>query len=324
MKETYWIGLDLGGTKMLCAVFNRKFEILGSRKRKTKAYEGLETTIERIGATVEDAIADAGIKPGQVAGMGIGSAGMLDLNKGIILHSFNLGWSDVPITKTLEKRFGFSVVLINDVDASIYGEYHKGAAAGARCALGVFPGTGIGGGCVHTGELLTGEKHSAVEIGHMLLEHDGPLCGCGLFGCREASASRLAIASQAAAAAYRGESPFLLENGGTDLKNIRSGLLAQAIDGGDKIVGKIVKHAAYILGKSIGAVINVLTPDIVVLGGGLVEALPELYLKEVHSGAMKTVMPPYKDQFEVKVSSLGDDSAITGAATWAQHTLEKE
>ena len=166
---------------------------------------------------------------------------------------------------------------MNDVDAGVYGEYRFGVAHNARCVIGVFPGTGIGGGCVYEGR-----SHPRTQVFvHGDRAHPGPapwrrLCGCGRYGCLETEASRLAIAAEAARAAFRGDAPELLKIAGTDLSNIRSGALAQSIKAGDLAVEKITRRAAEMIGLAVGNVCNLLAPDIVVLGGGLVEALPEV------------------------------------------------
>ena len=137
------------------------------------------------------------------------------------------------VAESVEQALGCPVVLLNDVDAGVYAEYCRGSARSSRCTLGVFPGTGIGGGCVYEGQILRGAVSSCMEIGHVQMLPDGPLCGCGQNGCLEALASRLAISAAAAQAAYRGQAPNLRRLAGTKLSNIRSGVLAKAIRAGD-------------------------------------------------------------------------------------------
>lgn len=313
-KEPYWIGFDLGGTKMQATVFNDDFEVVSSKRKKTKAQEGVTAGLERIERTIDKALENADLKYEDIAGIGVGSPGPLDLDKGIVLDTPNLGWKNVKLKARLEKTFNCPVVVANDVDAGVYGEYRYGAAKGARCVLGVFPGTGIGGGCVYEGHILRGEHASCLEIGHMKVLPEGPLCGCGQRGCLEALASRLAISSAAVVAAYRGDAPHLLEESGMDLSNVRSGALCRSIEAGDSTVEQIVRDAARWLGIGVANVINLLAPDMVVLGGGLVEAIPELYVEEVRTSAREHVMTSFRDAFKVVASKLGDDAAVTGGA----------
>jgi len=268
---------------------------------------------------VDEALAEAGIGHDRLAGLGIGCPGMLDLDKGILHDAPNLGWQDVKLKDVLEKELGCPTVVLNDVDAGVYGEYRFGAARGAHCAVGVFPGTGVGGGCVYEGSIFRGRKSSCLEIGHIQVIPEGPLCGCGRRGCLEAVASRLAIASAAAAAGYRGQAPNLMGDVGTDLASIRSGALSRSIKAGDKVVEQIVRHAARHIGVAVGNVVNLLAPDVVVLGGGLVEAMTDLFLEEATKGAQKQGLPSMTESLKIVAAKLGDDATTAGAAAWASH-----
>jgi len=288
-----WVGFDLGGTKMLAAVFGPDFRLLGRRRRKTKGSEGAKAGLDRIVETVRDALAEANLTDQRLAGIGVGCPGNVDLEKGVVIDSANLGWRNFQIRDALEKELKCPVVILNDVDAGVYGEYRFGAGRGARCLVGVFPGTGIGGGCVYEGKVLRGKNISCFEIGHVQVNPNGLPCGCGRIGCLETEASRLAISAAAAAAAFRGEAPHLLAAAGTDLANIRSGALAEAIQAGDTVIERIVERAARLIGWALGDVVNLLAPDVVVLGGGLVEAMPELMLEGIEEAARERAAPPF-------------------------------
>jgi glucokinase len=190
--------------------------------------------------------------------------------------------------------------------------------------LGVFPGTGIGGGLVYDGRIYSGRSSSCLEIGHMPVVPDGAPCGCGRRGCLETVASRLAMSAEIAKAAYRGQAPHLLRVAGTDLANIRSGILADSVAAGDVIVEQILRSGARHLGTAIAGVVNLLLPDCIILGGGLIEALPELYLEEVGEELRQRVMPAYVSAFELKTAELGDDAGVLGAAAWARQALSSE
>jgi glucokinase len=188
--------------------------------------------------------------------------------------------------------------------------------------VGAFPGTGIGGGCVYEGKILRGKKYSSFEIGHIQVRpHGGRLCGCGRYGCLETEASRLAIAAEAAQAAYRGQAPHLLQTAGTDIANIRSGAIAEAIKEGDEVVEKIVRRAAGMIGLAIGNVLNLLNPDVVLLGGGLVEALPKWFVEVIEQAVREHALPSYTKGLKVVAARLGDDAAVFGAAAWAEAVI---
>jgi glucokinase len=298
-----WVGFDLGGTKMLAQVYDGDLRGLGRERRKTKAAAGTDSGLERIGETIEAALTAAAVDKQRLAGIGIGCPGPVDMDRGVLLNPPNLGWRDVAIGERLARQFGCPVAVLNDVDAGVYAEYRFGAAKGAKCVVGVFPGTGIGGGCVYRGEILRGSVSSCMEIGHIQVMPEGPLCGCGRRGCLEAVASRLSIASQAARAAYRGEAPHLYEAAETD-------------------ISEIVREAARHIGRAVAGVIHILGPDLIVLGGGLVEAMPDLFVDHVGKTARKRVMAAFRDTFQVTMSKLKDDAVAQGAAAWAQHVAD--
>ncbi len=322
-KDQPMIGFDLGGTKMLALVLDANNKIVAREKKKSKDADENAVRIDRIVRVIRNTIDNSKFSDKRIAGIGVGVPGTLNIKKGIILEAPNLGWKQVNLKEHLEKEFACPVTICNDVDAGIYGEYTMGAAQNAFCALGVFPGTGIGGGMVYNGKLFTGKTNSAFEIGHFPVIPNGVRCGCGRFGCLETVSSRLAIAASAAAAVYRGEAPALKKIAGSDLSNIKSGALAEAIKAGDVVVEEIVRNAAIHLGRIIGGVINLLTPDKVILGGGLVEAMPSLFLKNVAQSAREYVMPSFSGLYTIAAASLGDDATALGAAAWAK-TISKD
>ncbi len=316
----YWVGFDLGGTKMLATVFDSEFKPMGRKRRKTRGHEGVDFGMNRIVQTIEAALEDAEVPASEILGIGIGCPGPLDLDRGIIMEAPNLGWVNAPVKKALQKAFGCPVVILNDVDAGVYGEYRFGAGKNERCVLGVFPGTGIGGGCIYEGRVLRGKVSSCMEIGHVKVMPGGPRCGCGESGCLEAVASRLAISAQAAQAAARGQAPRLLKAAGSDLSEIRSGALAEAIDAGDVVIEQILREAAHFIGVAAGGLIHILAPDVIVLGGGLVEAMPKLFVSEVETAARDFVLPSFRDSFRVVAAELGDDAGVMGSAAWVRET----
>ena len=313
-----WVGFDLGGTKMLAVVFDEEFRILGRKRRKTREKGKGEVQLERLTETIAMALEDASVDGSAVQGIGAGCPGPLDLNKGVILEAPNLGWKNIALREILSKEFDCHAEICNDVDAGVFGEYSQGVAQGERCVLGVFPGTGVGGGCVYEGNIFRGSRASCMEVGFLQMATDGPSAGVGPVGTLEALASRLAISGEAAKAVYRGQAPALAELAGTDLSNIRSGALAKSVDQGDKVVKQIIERAAEQVGRGIGSMVNLLAPDVVVLGGGLVEAMPKLYLEHVKTGAERNVLPSLKDCFKLKVAELGDLASVTGAAAWVK------
>jgi glucokinase len=319
-KKRIWLGFDLGGTKMMATVFDHQFNPLGYRRKKSKR-GGSAAGVTRILETIDEALESAKVDARRLAGIGIGCPGLLDLNRGIVIKAPNLGWINLPLKTRIERKFDCPVTVVNDVDAGTYGEYKFGAGQQERCVVGVFPGTGVGGGCVYEGKLIRGKVSSCMEIGHMHFQHNGHLCGCGRSGCVETVTSRLGIAADAAVAAHRGQAPHLYEHAGTDLSAIRSSALASAIKDGDTAIEGIVRRAAHDLGIAIASMVNLLAPDVVVLGGGLVEAMPRLYVEEVRRAVREQAMRTYAQSTRVVAAKLGDDATVMGAAALASEAV---
>jgi glucokinase len=317
VKTQQWVGFDLGGTKIMATVFDDAFRMLGHKRRKTRGDSGQKVSVERIRETIQQALDVAKVSPKELGGIGIGCPGPVDPEQGVVLEASNLGWKNVDLQQPLQDAFGVDVCLLNDVDAGVYAENRFGAAKGARTVFGIFPGTGIGGGCVYKGEIIEGKNITCMEIGHMEVAADGGLCGCGQRGCLETVASRLAISAEVAKADFR--SQIKKQRPGTDLADIRSGILATAINAGDETVERIVRKAAQHIGVALANVIHLLAPDVVVLGGGLVQAMPDLFLTEVAETARNRVMKSFRDTFRIVAAKLGDDATVMGAAAWACH-----
>jgi glucokinase len=318
-----WIGFDLGGTKMLAIAYDNNFKQLGKARKKTKGREGKEAGLKRINATIKEALEDANIDASKIKGLGIGCPGPLDIAKKMIRIAPNLGWENAEVGDSIEKEFGFPVTVANDVDAGVFGEYMFGAGKGQRCVVGIFPGTGIGGGCVYEGKLIRGANSSCMEIGHIPLMADGPRDGAGNPGSLEALASRLSIAGGAALAAYRGEAPHLLKDAGTDIADIRSGAIRDSVKKGDKAVVQLVHDACDHLALGVVTMVHLMAPDVIVFGGGLVEAMADVMLPRIEKAARKRILGSLKDVFEIKEAQLGDDAGVMGAAALAKQASER-
>jgi glucokinase len=321
--KNVWIGFDLGGTKMLAIAYDDDWKSLGRRRRKTRGREGSDQGIERIGSTIERLLDESDIDRNSIAGIGIGCPGPIDLDAGRILTTPNLGWDDVEVGKYLKKRFNCPAIVLNDVDAGVYGECQFGVAKRSRCAVGIFPGTGVGGGCVYEGQILQGAGISCMEVGHIRISSSTRASGYALSGTVEAESSRLTIAAEAVKAAYRGEAPYMLKNFGTDIAEIRSGAIAESIENGDKVIRRLVVEACEAMGMAVVNIVHLLAPDTIVLGGGLVEAMEDLVVGTVRKTAKQSVMSVYRDRFEVVAAKLGDDASVMGAAAWAKRQLSK-
>ncbi len=317
-KSDYLIGVDLGGTKILAGLFTPGLKCLGRAKTSTKADRGPSAVIERIARCVQDAADECDISLKQVRAVGIGSPGAIDPENGRVLFAGNLGWKDVPLKRELEKHLEIPVFLQNDCNVCTLGVQEVELESKPRNMVGVFLGTGIGGGLILEGKLFTGFNRTAGEIGHMVLEVNGPKCTCGNRGCWEALASRSALFRQIQEAIRDGQKTVLTEMLGSDLKDLRSGDLRKAIRQGDKFIAHIVEEAAKYTGIAVANLINILSPEAVVIGGGVMDALESEMMPMVVANAREHAFPGSDKGVKIIASKLGDDAGITGAAVLAR------
>ena len=323
MTARLGLGLDLGGTKILAGVVDlHTGAVLGTAKKKTKAELGAEELLRRLGDTAEEALSDARVPRDAVVGAGVAAAGQVDPERGVLVAAPNLGGDlDLPIAATLSKRLGVPVSLGNDVQVAALGELRFGAGQGVDSMLCVFVGTGIGGALARRGELDRGVTATAGEIGHTVIDVGGRYCGCGGRGHLEAYASRTAITRALLAELGRNRPSVLakmLEADGLDddapgATAIRSGMLAKAVKAGDELATEVVREAGYYLGLGLASAINFYNPRRIVLGGGVVEAVP-LIVEVARPIARREALPVPSAVVDIVESKLGDDAGIVGAA----------
>jgi glucokinase len=318
-KAEYVVGVDLGGTKILSGVFDHSLECVGTAKLSTKSQRGVDKVVERIARCAQDAVDEADLTFKQIAGVGIGAPGAVDFDSGTVIFAPNLeGWKEISLKKELEKILGVPVFVENDCNISALGVYVAELKSKPRSMVGVFVGTGIGGGLVIDGELYSGSGHTAGEVGHMVLDVSGPKCGCGNKGCFEALASRTAIFQQIKAGIKDGQKTLLTEMLGADLADLRSGDLRKAIRRGDKFVDRVIEGASEYIGIATANLINILNPEVFVLGGGVIEALEDEMMSVIIETAKDYAMPGTLKGVEIIASKLGDNAGITGAAVLAR------
>jgi glucokinase len=321
-QKEFVIGVDLGGTKILAGAFDHHLHCVGRAKMSTKAQRGPKAVVERVARCVVDAIDECDLQIKQVKGVGIGAPGAVDPDAGSVIFAPNLGWQDFPLKKELEKHLDLPVFVENDCNIQTLGVYEKELKAKPRHVVGIFVGTGIGAGLILEGRLFSGFNRTAGEIGHMVLEVGGPKCGCGNRGCFEALASRSAIFRRIQTAVKQGQKTHLVDILGDDLDDMRSGDLRKAIRRGDKFLEKIVEEAAEYIGIAVANVINLLNPEVVVLGGGVLDALEDEMLAIIIETAHDNSMPGTDKDIEIVATKLGDEAGITGGAVLARRQVK--
>jgi glucokinase len=323
-KGDFFVGVDLGGTKILAGVFDEKLNCLGRNKMSTKPERGAEEVIERIARSVRDAVDECDLDFKQLRAVGVGAPGAIDVAAGRVIFAPNLQWQDVPLKKILEKDLGVPVSIENDGNSAMLGVFESELQSKPRHVIGIFIGTGIGGGIMLDGKLYSGFNGTAGEIGHMVIEVGGPKCNCGNRGCFEALASRTAIFRKIHAAVKDGQKTLLTEMLGPELNDLRSGDLRKAIRKGDSFVEKIIEEAAEYTGIAVANFINIFNPQTIVLGGGVIDALGDEMMAIIIETAEDYAMSGTSKGIEIVASKTGDDAGIIGAAVLARRASKEK
>jgi glucokinase len=313
-----YAGVDLGGTSFIAVVADKKGKVLGKSDCATSPHAPAEETIRAIGEHVRLAARDAGVKMSKVQAVGVGAAGAVDPRNGIVVRAPNLGWTDVPLSKLLGKELDTDVVLGNDVQVAIIGEHAFGAAKGTKRAVGIWVGTGIGGGLIVNGKIDRGFRGAAGEIGHMVIKEDGPQCGCGRFGCVEALASRTAMERDVRAAGDASIVPRLMQEKGRD--RMTSSVIAHALEADDKVMKDVIARAQHYLGLLAGNIVNMFDPEMIVVGGGVAQRLGYAFVEPIEETARTRFLRPDPDhRVRIDYARLGDFSGALGACALARN-----
>lgn len=324
MAKSYALGIDYGGTKILAAVIDlSNGKVLGTAKRRTSYADGPDELMKRMVAVGSGALKSASLKPKDLEGIGIGAAGQVDSQRGILLDTPNLSQAvlNLPVADQLTAEFQVPVALANDVHVAAMGEARFGAGAGARDFLCVFVGTGIGGAIVQDGQLLYGKDGTAGEIGHAVVVAGGRLCNCGGLGHLEAYSARTSISRRLVGEIKRGRKSILREldpdiaskDPHRSDANVRSAVLAAALKAKDPLVTEVVREAGWYLGVGLASAVNIINPDRIVLGGGVVESLP-LIVTEAKATVKDQALPVPGKSAKIVTAGLGDFSGVVGAA----------
>ena len=312
------LGIDLGGTKVLAGVVGADNTILSRAKRSTPAKQGAEAILAAVVDCAHEALDSAGVPLNEIAGVGIGTPGPLDVERGIILFSANMNVRDFELGPDLSVALGRPVLIQNDVRVGGYGEFRLGAGRGYRNILAAFVGTGIGGCVIVNGQIVTGVTGNAGELGHITVKAGGTKCGCGLRGCLEAMASRSAIARRVGKSLRKGLTSSLALKVDKKGGRLKSGELAEAFLANDPVAVKEVQRAARYLGIGLGSLANVLGPEIVILGGGVVAAIGEPYLDLVRQSFHAHAIVDHQHKIKIEPAALGDDAGLLGSALMAR------
>lgn len=312
------IGIDLGGTKIQLA----QVDIFGIVKRQLRLATNSKGGPQLVKRQIVEAVSQlkqASLEP--VIGIGIGVAGQIDPHHGIVHFAPNLeGWHEVPLQADLRRALKLPVIVANDVRAATWGEWLFGAGKGSDDIICIFVGTGIGGGIVSAGQMLTGASNTAGEIGHMVIDWKGPVCTCGNRGCWESLAGGWAIAKRAANEVKTDpeEGAYLWKLADQKLKNLTAKLVIQAARDKDPLAARIMRDVQEALVAGAVSLVNAVNPEKLIFGGGIIEGMPKL-VQAIEKGVKKQALKSATADLKVASSQLHNDAGVIGAAALAIH-----
>ena len=310
----------MGGTKILAAVINSKDGIIARAKIATKSDSSEKAYIESLAAITHEAISISGLKESKIKAVCLGIPGSVNPYTGRIGLAPNLGLKNFYIKEKLQKKIHVPVLIENDVNLGALGIKNFGVGKKNKNILVMFVGTGIGGALIFDGKIYRGTHFMAGEIGHIIVQENGPLCGCGKKGCFEAVASRTAIVRNILSdkrTKKKSKIGKLVPSG----EKIKSKALAEAVRKKDKIVLEHLKNACDVIGVVSANVSNLLNVDMIVYGGGLMEALGDAMLPMIKTSYYKNVLSDAAKGTKLVKSKLGDDAAIYGGIALAEEFL---
>jgi len=303
-----YVGIDLGGTNLKLGLVSPKGEVLLSHSTPTEAAHGPQHVLGRMAGAVEELCAKGGLRLADIDAVGIGSPGPVDTKRGRVLIAPNMpGWTNVPVSATLGRKLRRPVRLENDANVAAYGEFRCGAARKVRDMFLLTLGTGIGGGIVLGGRLFRGTSDTGAELGHVIIQSGGRICGCGNRGCLEAYASATAVVERfrLEAGAFAGDPPLTCKH------------IFDAAAKGNCAAARIVDETADYLAIGITSLLHVLNPQMVVLTGGMMGA-GKPFLDRIRRRVDQTAFKSASRACDIRWSTLGGDAGIIGAALAAE------
>lgn len=309
------VGVDLGGTKIYTALATVGGEVLAEIKVPTMAAEGYERVLKRIVETVSEVKRLAGVS-GKPLRIGLGAPGPLDVKRGIVHVAPNLGWRNAPLKASLEELTGVPVFIENDANLAAWGEFIYGAGKNTANMVYITVSTGIGGGLVIGGNIYQGTSYGAGEIGHVTVFPDGPECHCGNRGCLEAVASGTAVAREARKLIAHGAGRAVLSLAGGKPEAVTAKTVGLAAAQGDAEALKLLDSAARWLGVGVAAVLNLLNPEMVVLGGGMMKSA-SLFWDTLDNEVRRRALPSALGAARLVTAVLGGRSGLLGAVAYA-------
>lgn len=310
----YHFGIDLGGTNIAVGVVDSEFNIIGKASIPTGTPDTAEHIADRMAEAARLAAVDAGISLSEVESAGIGSPGSIDTQRGIVQHAFNLGFVGTPLRQLLSERLGIPVYLDNDANAAAYGEVMAGAAKGYKNVVVITLGTGVGGGILVDGKMVTGVSYCGGELGHMGMVYDGEPCTCGRKGCVEAYCSATALIRQTKRKMLENRNSVMWNICGGDIEKVNGRTAFDGMRQKDEAAIQVVDQYISYLGFALCSIINLLQPEILLLGGGISKE-GETLLAPIRDMMLKETFCKEPERNTIlAAATLGNNAGIIGAA----------
>jgi glucokinase len=315
-------GVDIGGTRIKAAVLDLKGSIIGDKiSRPTQGERGPEATLHGIAAAVLEAIKESGIGKDDLLGLGIGSPGPLNPGTGIVYETPNIpGWENLALRDILAEKTGLRAFLDNDANAAAIAELWVGEGREVSTLICLTLGTGIGGGVLIDGKVLRGIDGSAAELGHITINPDGPVCGCGNSGCLEAFASTKGILDRTVGGILTGQETVLTQMVAS-LEDITPKTIYDAAKQNDAYAKEVFADLGRYLGIGSASLVNIFNPEMIVLSGGISAAAEEFIIPSMRREIDRRTFEIPAKRVQIRVSRLGDDAGVTGAAGVVLHDL---
>jgi len=315
---SYVIGIDIGGTNIVCGLLDEQYNLLGKVKQPTEAAKGSDHVFAKINGMIDQLFAETGKDRSKLIAVGAGTPGFIDSDRGVCLFAGNLGWRDLEVAKLLGEYVKVPVFIDNDVRMYVYGETIKGSVQGVDHVYGITLGTGLASGMVNDGKLYYGGGYMAGELGHVHVDGESTPCGCGMKGCLETIASATGIARQARERITQGEESVMqawFPEG--DLSGLTATHVSKAYDEGDRLAIDIMNYTGTVLGKALAYAITLFSPNALVIGGGAALAGERLF-KPMREAIQANVYSGYWDKLSIHQGTLIDDGGLIGSAAFAR------
>jgi glucokinase len=311
------LAADIGGTKIITAIIAGDGRIIAEDRHLTLAGAGVQAVKDRLFSAVDSLLARNQMEPSRLGAISLAAAGAIDSGKGLVTLSPNLpGWHDVPLRDIIFKRYGVETFLVNDTNAAALGEHRFGVGRGVSYLVMLTLGTGVGGGIIINGEMYVGACGSAGELGHMVIDVNGPECACGNRGCLEQLASGTAIAREAIRRIRQGEKSSLAEMVEGKVEDVSAEKVEVAARNGDKMSLDVLARTSQYLGVGMTNIVNIFNPEMIVLGGGVAK-MGDLLIEPARRVVAEKAFPVSARAVHIITAQLGDEAGVYGAAAFA-------